>query len=52
MWSGNCNVARPACGARSLTSACMHRSINNTIGAKLTLLLGSFGYALYIGSYL
>ncbi|KIL62211.1 hypothetical protein M378DRAFT_129158 [Amanita muscaria Koide BX008] len=27
-------------------------SINNKLGARLTLLLGSFGYALYIGSYL
>ena len=28
------------------------RSINNVLGSRLTLLLGSFGYALYIGSYL
>lgn len=27
-------------------------SINNVMGSKLTLLLGSVGYALYIGSYL
>ncbi|KAF5355793.1 hypothetical protein D9756_004299 [Leucocoprinus leucothites] len=27
-------------------------SINNVLGSRLTLLLGSFGYALYIGSYL
>ncbi|PFH48206.1 hypothetical protein AMATHDRAFT_180859 [Amanita thiersii Skay4041] len=27
-------------------------SINNKLGARLTLLLGSFGYALYVGSYL
>ncbi|KAI0344169.1 MFS general substrate transporter [Trametopsis cervina] len=27
-------------------------SINNVLGSKLTLLLGSLGYALYIGSYL
>ncbi|TFK71739.1 MFS general substrate transporter [Pluteus cervinus] len=27
-------------------------TINNTLGARLTLLLGSTGYALYIGSYL
>ncbi|THG97892.1 hypothetical protein EW026_g4204 [Hermanssonia centrifuga] len=27
-------------------------SINNVLGSKLTLLLGSCGYALYIGSYL
>ncbi|ETW78309.1 hypothetical protein HETIRDRAFT_454298 [Heterobasidion irregulare TC 32-1] len=27
-------------------------SINNTLGPKLTLLIGSTGYALYIGSYL
>ncbi|KAL0576883.1 hypothetical protein V5O48_005090 [Marasmius crinis-equi] len=27
-------------------------SINNVLGSKLTLLLGSFGYCLYIGSYL
>ncbi|THU89423.1 hypothetical protein K435DRAFT_287704 [Dendrothele bispora CBS 962.96] len=27
-------------------------SINNTLGSKLTLQLGSFGYCLYIGSYL
>lgn len=29
-----------------------YRSINNVLGSKLTLLLGSCGYALYIGSYL
>lgn len=28
------------------------RSINNVLGSRLTLLLGSTGYALYIGSYL
>lgn len=28
------------------------RSINNVLGSKVTLLLGSTGYALYIGSYL
>jgi len=28
------------------------RSINNVLGSRLTLLLGSFGYALYVGSYL
>ena len=33
-------------------SANLHRSINNVLGSKLTLLLGSCGYALYIGSYL
>ena len=27
-------------------------SVNNTLGSKLTLQLGSFGYCLYIGSYL
>ncbi|KAK7041798.1 hypothetical protein VNI00_009087 [Paramarasmius palmivorus] len=27
-------------------------SINNVLGSKLTLLLGSFGYCIYIGSYL
>ncbi|KII94456.1 hypothetical protein PLICRDRAFT_101144 [Plicaturopsis crispa FD-325 SS-3] len=27
-------------------------SINNKLGSRLTLLLGSFGYCLYIGSYL
>uniref|UniRef100_A0A0W0F2B5 Duf895 domain membrane protein n=1 Tax=Moniliophthora roreri TaxID=221103 RepID=A0A0W0F2B5_MONRR len=27
-------------------------SVNNRLGSKLTLLLGSFGYCLYIGSYL
>ena len=27
-------------------------SVNNTIGAKNTLRIGSVGYALYIGSYL
>ncbi|KAJ3723946.1 MFS general substrate transporter [Lentinula raphanica] len=27
-------------------------SINNTLGSKLTLQLGTFGYCLYIGSYL
>ncbi|EKM60588.1 uncharacterized protein PHACADRAFT_246612 [Phanerochaete carnosa HHB-10118-sp] len=27
-------------------------SINNVLGSKITLLLGSIGYALYIGSYL
>lgn len=32
--------------------SCWHRSINNVLGSKVTLLLGSCGYALYIGSYL
>ncbi|KAJ8088902.1 hypothetical protein PM082_014148 [Marasmius tenuissimus] len=27
-------------------------SINNVLGSKITLLLGSFGYCIYIGSYL
>ncbi|KAJ8088913.1 hypothetical protein PM082_014159 [Marasmius tenuissimus] len=27
-------------------------SVNNKLGSRLTLLLGSFGYCLYIGSYL
>ena len=29
-----------------------NRSINNVLGSRLTLLLGTTGYALYIGSYL
>jgi hypothetical protein len=29
-----------------------YSSVNNKLGSRLTLLLGSFGYALYIGSYL
>ncbi|KAF5361690.1 hypothetical protein D9758_007339 [Tetrapyrgos nigripes] len=33
-------------------SAFFAGSINNKLGAKLTLLLGSFGYCLFIGSYL
>jgi hypothetical protein len=28
------------------------RSINNKLGARLTLFLGSMGYSIYIGSYL
>lgn len=31
---------------------CTYRSINNVLGSKITLLLGSIGYAIYIGSYL
>ncbi|PSR82436.1 hypothetical protein PHLCEN_2v6072 [Hermanssonia centrifuga] len=38
--------------AGCVNPAPLHRSINNVLGSKLTLLLGSCGYALYIGSYL
>lgn len=31
---------------------CRNSSVTNKIGAKPTLLLGSVGYALYIGSFL
>lgn len=30
----------------------LHSSINNILGPKLTLLIGTMGYSLYIGSYL
>ena len=33
-------------------SDCPYRSINNKLGPRLTLQLGTFGYSLYIGSFL
>jgi hypothetical protein len=30
----------------------IERTVNNKIGAKRTLLFGTLGYALYVGSYL
>jgi len=36
----------------TVLSLLLDRSVNNKLGSKLTLLLGSFGYCLFIGSYL
>ncbi|KAJ3501926.1 hypothetical protein NLJ89_g9121 [Agrocybe chaxingu] len=47
--SANSNAALYATFA---VSAFFAGSINNKLGSRLTLLLGSTGYALYIGSYL
>lgn len=47
--SANANAALYATFA---VSAFFAGSINNKLGARLTLLLGSTGYGLYIGSYL
>ncbi|KAF4623042.1 hypothetical protein D9613_001553 [Agrocybe pediades] len=47
--SANSNAALYATFA---VSAFFAGSINNVLGSRLTLLLGSTGYALYIGSYL
>jgi len=47
--SANANAALYATFA---AAAFFAGSINNVLGSRLTLLLGSMGYALYIGSYL
>jgi MFS family permease len=47
--SANANVALYSTFA---ATAFFSGSINNKLGARLTLLLGTTGYALYIGSYL
>ncbi|KAF9069244.1 MFS general substrate transporter [Rhodocollybia butyracea] len=47
--SANANVAVYAASA---AVGFFSGSINNALGSKLTLLLGTFGYCLYIGSYL
>jgi len=47
--SANSNAALYATFA---VSAFFAGSINNKLGSRLTLLLGTSGYALYIGSYL
>jgi MFS family permease len=44
--------ANVALNATFATAAFFAGSVNNILGARLTLLLGSCGYALYIGSYL
>ncbi|KAJ2931181.1 hypothetical protein H1R20_g5910, partial [Candolleomyces eurysporus] len=44
--------ANSAVYATFAASAFFAGSINNKLGSKLTLLLGTIGYALYIGSYL
>jgi hypothetical protein len=36
----------------SLANSTCTSSINNVLGPRMTLFLGSFGYAIYIGSYL
>ena len=44
--------ARPAIAIEFSGLTACPRSINNVLGSRLTLLLGTTGYSLYIGSYL
>ncbi|KAI0344162.1 hypothetical protein BDW22DRAFT_1406574 [Trametopsis cervina] len=48
--AANANVALLSTSA--VTFAFFAGSVNNVLGSKLTLLLGSLGYTLYIGSFL
>jgi hypothetical protein len=45
-------LAFPTHGFSTLTPSSSERTINNKLGSRLTLLLGTIGYALYIGSFL